>query len=132
MDAVLVPGVEANSRRKDNHACFGVLGLIRTRDEKHLREEKGEKLMSKPFVIGALITIMSMAPAYGAPKECTDAHMKQMDAMIAKMTDRTKKKEAAAALKMSKAEMKKGNMEGCMKYMIDAHTAMLTARTESH
>ena len=88
--------------------------------------------MSKAFVIGALITIMSMAPAYSAPKECTDAHMKQMDAMIAKMTDRTKKKEAAAALKMSKAEMKKGNMEGCMKYMIDAHTAMLTARTESH
>jgi hypothetical protein len=33
---------------------------------------------------------------------------------------------------MSKAEMKKGNMEGCMKYMIDAHTAMLTARTKSH
>jgi hypothetical protein len=85
--------------------------------------------VSKAFVIGALITIMSMAPAYSAPKECTDAHMKQMDAMIAKMTDRTKKKEAAAALKMSKAEMKKGNMEGCMKYMIDAHTAMLTARS---
>jgi hypothetical protein len=53
--------------------------------------------------------------------------MKQMDAMIAKMTDRTKKKEAAA-----EAEMKKGNMEGCMKYMIDAHTAMLYARTKSH
>jgi hypothetical protein len=48
------------------------------------------------------------------------------------MTDRTKKKEATAALKMSKAEMKKGDMEGCMKYMIDAHSAMLTARTKSH
>ena len=52
--------------------------------------------------------------------------------MIAKMTDRIKKKEAAAALKMSKAEMKKGNMEGCMKYMIDAHNAMFSARTKSH
>jgi hypothetical protein len=29
----------------------------------------------------------------------TDAHMKQMDAIIAKMTDTTKKKEAAAALR---------------------------------
>ncbi|MGB6766943.1 MAG: hypothetical protein WA863_11900 [Methyloceanibacter sp.] len=27
-------------------------------------------------------------------QECTDAHMKQMDAMIAKMTDAAKKKEA--------------------------------------
>jgi hypothetical protein len=34
--------------------------------------------------------------------------MKEMDAMIAKMTYGTKKKEAAAALKMSKAEVKKG------------------------
>jgi hypothetical protein len=81
---------------------------------------KGEKLMPNAVATAVLITIMAIAPAYGAPKECTDAHMKQMDAMIAKMTYRTKKKEAAAALKMSKAEMKKGNMEGCMKYMIDA------------
>jgi hypothetical protein len=41
--------------------------------------------------------------------------MKQMDAMIAKMTDATKQKEAMTALDMSKAEMKKGNMDGCMK-----------------
>jgi hypothetical protein len=87
--------------------------------------------MPRAIVIAALMTIMAIAPAYSAPQECTDAHMKQMDAMIAKMTDTTKKKEAAAALKMSKAEMKKGNMEGCMKYMIDAHTAMLYARTKS-
>ena len=33
---------------------------------------------------------------------------------------------------MSKAKMKKGNMEGCMKYMIDAHSAMFSARTKSH
>jgi len=62
--------------------------------------------------------MIAIAPAYSAaPKECTDAHMKQMDAMIAKMTDATKKKEATTALDMSKAEMKKGNMEGCMTYM---------------
>ncbi len=91
--------------------------------------------MPKAIVIVALIAliaVMALPPAYSAPRECTDAHMREMDAMIAKMTDRTKKKEAATALKMSKAEMKKGNMEGCMKYMIDAHTAMLTARTKSH
>jgi hypothetical protein len=72
------------------------------------------------------MTMMALAPAYsaGTPKECTDAHMKQMDAMITKMTDAAKKKEATAALDMSKAEMKKGNMEGCMKYMKEAHTAM--------
>ena len=88
--------------------------------------------MPKAIVIAALITIMALPSAYSAPRECTDAHMREMDAMIAKMTDRIKKKEAATALKMSKAEMKKGNMEGCMKHMIDAHTAMLTARTKSH
>ena len=63
--------------------------------------------MPKALVIADLMTIMALAPAYSAPKECTDAHMKQMDAMIAKMTDTTKKKEAAAILKMSKAEMKR-------------------------
>jgi hypothetical protein len=50
--------------------------------------------------------------------------MKQMDAMIAKMTDAAKKREATTALDASKAEMKKGDMEGCMKYMKQAHTAM--------
>jgi hypothetical protein len=37
--------------------------------------------MPKAIVIGAL--------------ECTGAHMREMDAMIAKMTDKIKKKEAA-------------------------------------
>ena len=81
--------------------------------------------MKQAISIATLLTIMALAPAYGAaPKECTDAHMKQMDGMIAKMTDAAKKKEATTALDMSKAEMKKGNMEGCMKYMKQAHTAM--------
>ena len=81
--------------------------------------------MPKTIAIAALVTLMALAPAYSAaPKECTDAHMKQMDAMIAKMSDAAKKKEATTALDMSKAEMKIGKMEGCMKYMKQAHTAM--------
>ena len=55
---------------------------------------------------------------------CTDAHMKQMDDMIAKMTDADKKKEATAALDMSKAAMKKGDKAGCMQHMNEAHKAM--------
>jgi hypothetical protein len=81
--------------------------------------------MPKMISIATLVTMIALVPAYGAaPKECTDAHMKQMDAMIAKMTDAAKQKEATTALDMAKAEMKKGNMDGCMKYMKQAHTAM--------
>lgn len=40
------------------------------------------------------------------------------------MTYAAKKKEATTSLDLSKAEMKKGDMEGCMKYMKDAHAAM--------
>jgi len=81
--------------------------------------------MPKMISIATLVTMIALVAAYGAaPKECTDAHMKQMDAMIAKMTDAAKQKEATTALDMSKAEMKKGNMDGCMKYMKQAHTAM--------
>jgi hypothetical protein len=50
--------------------------------------------------------------------------MKQMDGMIAKMTDAAKKKEATMHLDMSKAEMKKGNEAACMKHMEEAHKAM--------
>ena len=81
--------------------------------------------MIKTTWIATLTAVIALAPAYSAaPKECTDAHMKQMDGMIAKMTDAAKKKKATTALDMSKADMKKGNMEGCMKYMKEAHTAM--------
>ena len=79
--------------------------------------------MLKTLPVATFVAIISLSPAYAAG-ECTDAHMKQMDAMIAKMTDAGKKKEATSALDLSKAEMKKGNMEGCMKYMKQAHTAM--------
>ena len=81
--------------------------------------------MPKSICIATLVTMIAIAPAYSAaPKECTDAHMKQMDAMIAKMTDAAKKKEATMHLDMSKAEMKKGNEAGCMKHMNEAHKAM--------
>jgi hypothetical protein len=65
-----------------------------------------------------------LSPAYAGSKERTDAHMKQLDDMIAKMTDAAKKKEAITHLDMSKAAMKKGDTAGCMKYMGEAHKAM--------
>jgi len=65
-----------------------------------------------------------LSPAYAAQDLCNDAHMKQMDDMIAKMTDAATKKEATAALDMSKAAMQKGDKAECMKHMNDAHKAM--------
>ena len=50
--------------------------------------------------------------------------MKQMDDMIAKMTDAAKKGQATSHLDMSKAAMKKGDTAGCMKHMQEAHKAM--------
>jgi hypothetical protein len=50
--------------------------------------------------------------------------MKQMDKMIAEMTDPTKQKEATAALDQSKAAMGKGDRAGCMKHMAEAHKVM--------
>ena len=79
--------------------------------------------MFKAFPVAVFVTVMSLSPAYAAG-ECTEAHMKQMDGMIAKMTDAAKKKEATMHLDMSKAEMKKGDEAGCMKHMNQAHKAM--------
>jgi hypothetical protein len=80
--------------------------------------------MFKATLIAAFIAVTALSPAYAAQDLCNDAHMKQMDEMIAKMTDATKKKEATAALDMSKAAMKKGDTAGCMKHMDEAHKAM--------
>ena len=67
----------------------------------------------------------TLSPAFAASQDfCNDAHMKQMDEMIAKMTDAAKQKEAITHLDMSKAEMKKGDMAACMKHMNEAHKAM--------
>lgn len=67
---------------------------------------------------------MLLSPAYAAEDLCNDAHMKQMDDMIAKLADASKKKEATMHLDMSKAEMKKGNMAACMEHMNEAHKAL--------
>jgi hypothetical protein len=79
--------------------------------------------MFKTLPVAAFVAVMSLSPDYAAGV-CTEAHMKQMDGMIAKMTDAAKKKEATMHLDMSKAEMKKGNEAGCMKHMNEAHKAM--------
>ena len=79
--------------------------------------------MFKTLPLVAFVIVMSLSPAYAAG-ECSEAHMRQMDGMIAKMTDATKKKEATTHLDMSKAEMRKGDEAGCMKHMSEAHTAM--------
>jgi hypothetical protein len=79
--------------------------------------------MLKASLVAAFLAAMAFTPAF-AQDLCNDAHMKQMDDMIAKMTDATKQKEATAALDMSKAAMKKGDKAGCMEHMNEAHKAM--------
>ena len=81
--------------------------------------------MFKAPLLAAFIAITALSAAPAASQDlCNDAHMKQMDDMIAKMTDAAKKKEATMHLDMSKAEMKKGDMAACMKHMNEAHKAM--------
>jgi hypothetical protein len=67
---------------------------------------------------------LAVSTAYADQHLCNDAHMTQMDNMIAKMSDADKQKAATAALDQSKAAMKAGNNAECMKYMMDAHKAM--------
>jgi hypothetical protein len=80
--------------------------------------------MFKVCLVAAFLATLALSPALAAEDLCTDAHMAQMDSMIAKMTDATKKKEATMHLDMSKAAMKKGDKAGCMKHMDEAHKAM--------
>ena len=81
--------------------------------------------MLKASLLAAFIAVTALSPTYAASQNlCNDAHMKQMDEMIAKMTDAAKQKEATTHLDMSKAEMKKGDMAACMKHMNEAHKAM--------
>ena len=79
--------------------------------------------MFKALFAAALMAVIGLK-AYAAQDLCNDAHMKQMDQMIAEMTDAAKQKEATAALDQSKAAMKAGDTAGCMKYMDAAHKAM--------
>lgn len=79
--------------------------------------------MLKKSLLAATFAAAFLSPAYAADL-CNDEHMKQMDDMIAKMTDETKQKEAMSALDQSKAAMKAGDNAGCMKAMDAAHKAM--------
>ena len=80
--------------------------------------------MLRETLFAASLAVAALSPAYAAQDLCNDAHMKQMDKMIAEMTDAAKKDEATAALDQSKAAMEKGDNAGCMKYMEEAHMAM--------
>jgi len=81
--------------------------------------------MFKAPLLAAFLAVTALSAAPVASQDlCNDAHMKQMDEMIAKMTDAEKKKEATMHLDMSKAEMKKGDTAACMKHMNEAHKAM--------
>lgn len=80
--------------------------------------------MSKAPLLASLLMMFGLSHAFAAQDLCNDAHMAQMDKMIAAMTDADKKQEAAEALDKSKAAMKADNDEECMKYMDQAHKAM--------
>ena len=80
--------------------------------------------MRKTLTLAAFVAAIALSPAHAASELCTDAHMQQMDKMIAAMTDADAKKEAVMHLDMSKAEMKKGNETGCVAHMEEAHKAM--------
>jgi hypothetical protein len=84
--------------------------------------------MRVSFCAVALLSILATAPVYGqedkAKDWCTDAHMAEMDTQISKLSDADKKKTAMMHLDMSKAAMKNKDMEGCVKHMEEAHSAM--------
>jgi hypothetical protein len=82
--------------------------------------------MLRVTVLAVSAALIALAPAYAQDKEawCTDAHMKQMDADIAKMTDAKMQESAKMHLDQSKAAMKKKDTEGCIKHMEEAHKAM--------
>lgn len=86
--------------------------------------------MHRVPVVAVFVALMALVPAYAQEKMdmgkewCTDAHMKQMDDDIAKMSDAAKQKEAKSHLAMSKDAMKAKDTAGCVKHMEEAHKAM--------
>ena len=80
--------------------------------------------MRQISIAAAFVSVLALTPAYAADDLCIEAHMTQMDEMVAKMTDATKKKDTMMHLDMSKAEMKKGDKAACMKHMEEAHKSM--------
>src|SRR6185312_9407158 len=79
--------------------------------------------MFKVLPVAAFVAVMSLSPAYAAG-ECTDAHMGEMEKMIADMKDEAAKKDATMHLDISKAEMKKGNEAGDREDKQEAHGDM--------
>ena len=86
--------------------------------------------MLRASILAVIVALMALVPAYGQEKMdmgkewCTDAHMTQMDADVAKMSDAAKQKEAKSHLAMSKDAMKAKDTAGCVKHMEEAHKAM--------
>jgi opacity protein-like surface antigen len=82
--------------------------------------------MLKAFLALALLVALAAGSAQAADQKewCTDAHMAEMDADVAKMADAKKKKSAQMHLDMSKAAMKKNDTAGCIKHMEETHKAM--------
>ncbi len=83
--------------------------------------------MLKAPVLAAFVAVVACLPANAEDKGkewCTDAHMKQMDDSISKMTDAAKQKDAKTHLTMSKDAMKANDVAGCVKHMEVAHKAM--------
>jgi hypothetical protein len=85
--------------------------------------------MLKAPMVAAFVAVLLCVPACAQAQDkakdwCTDAHMKQMDVSIAKMTDAAKQKEAKIHLAMSKDAMKAKDNAGCVKHMEAAHKAM--------
>jgi len=72
--------------------------------------------MIKALLFAGFASAVAMGAASAADL-CNEGHMKQMDQMIADMTDEAKQKEATMHLDQSKAAMKAGDMDGCMKHM---------------
>ena len=82
--------------------------------------------MLKQSMLAAFAAAITLAPVYAKDNAdwCTDAHMQQMDAQVAEMTDATKKKSAQMHLDASKAAMKGGDTDGCIEHMKAAHKDM--------
>ena len=82
--------------------------------------------MLRNSIVLAFLAAMAIAPAHAQDHKdwCTDAHMAQMDADVAKMTDAKMQESAKMHLDESKAAMKKNDTAGCIKHMEEAHKAM--------
>jgi hypothetical protein len=112
------------AHKVEKNLCFGVAKSWVQAFNERLSPPLKENVMPKTLTLAAFAAAMALSPAYSASDLCTDAHMKQMDQMIAEMTDAAAKKEATMHLDISKAEMKKGNEAGCVAHMEEAHKAM--------